>query len=312
MLNIQHLKYAVEVAKTGSISKAAENLYMNQPHLSTAIRSLEYDMGITIFNRTSKGVVPTAKGEEFLEQARSILAQIEEVENAYKPGLEKDRKFSVSVPMACYISQAFVEFVRALPDDGPVKLDYRETTSTQAIEDVSQGVNNLAIIRYQTDYEEFFAQYLKEKNLRSELVWENEYQLVMSKSSPLASKEVITEADLEGMIEITHGNPMVPHYKSIPAAKADAKTKKVGREISVYERVSQFELLQNVPGTYMWCSPTPEDVLLLNNLSERKCPSVENNRFKDVFIRRRGYKLSTDEKLFCEKIKEMVKKLSEN
>lgn len=310
MLNIQYLKYAVEVAKTGSISKAAENLYMNQPHLSTAIRNLEYDMGITIFNRTTKGVVPTAKGEEFLDQARSILAQIEEVENAYKPGLEKDRKFSVSVPMACYISQAFVEFVKALPEDGPIKLDYRETISTQAIENVSQGIDNLGIIRYQTDYEEYFDQYLKEKNLRSELLWENEYLLVMSESSPLASKEDITEADLEGLTEITHGNPMLPHYKSMPPAKFD-KSKKPHREISVYERVSQFELLQNLPDTYMWCSPTPEDVLVQNKLYECRCPSVENNRFKDVFIRRRGYKLTADEKLFCEKVKEMVKKLSE-
>ena len=85
MNNIQHLRYAVEVEKTGSISRAAENLFMGQPHLSKAIRELEEDMNITIFNRTSKGVVPTPQGAQFLEYARNILMQIDELESLYKP-----------------------------------------------------------------------------------------------------------------------------------------------------------------------------------------------------------------------------------
>ena len=55
-MNILHLKYAVEVAKTRSISKAAENLYMGQPNLSRAIKELEESLGITIFRRTTKGI----------------------------------------------------------------------------------------------------------------------------------------------------------------------------------------------------------------------------------------------------------------
>ena len=79
MNNILHLKYAVEIEKTGSITKAAENLYMGQPNLSRAIRELEESLGITIFMRSSRGVVPTEQGREFLNYARNILAQIEEM-----------------------------------------------------------------------------------------------------------------------------------------------------------------------------------------------------------------------------------------
>ena len=61
MMNLLHLKYVIEVAKAGSISKAANNLYMNQPHLSKTIKDLEENMQIIIFERTSKGVVPTKK-----------------------------------------------------------------------------------------------------------------------------------------------------------------------------------------------------------------------------------------------------------
>ena len=79
-MNILHLKYAVEIAKTGSLNKAAENLYMGQPNLSRAIRELETSLGITIFERTSRGMIVTADGEEFLQYARRILAQIDEME----------------------------------------------------------------------------------------------------------------------------------------------------------------------------------------------------------------------------------------
>ena len=79
-MNILHLKYAVEIAKTGSLNKAAENLYMGQPNLSRAIKELESSLGITIFDRSAKGMVATAEGEEFLQYARKILAQIDAVE----------------------------------------------------------------------------------------------------------------------------------------------------------------------------------------------------------------------------------------
>lgn len=72
-MNLLHVKYAVEVEKTCSINKAAENLFMAQPNLSRAIKELEESLGITIFKRTSKGMLVTAKGEEFLDYAKQLL-----------------------------------------------------------------------------------------------------------------------------------------------------------------------------------------------------------------------------------------------
>ena len=85
-MNIQHLKYAVEVAKTGSISKAAETLYINQPNLSRAIRELEGSLGITLFERSAKGMTSTREGREFLRNAEKVLAELDEIENYYKKG----------------------------------------------------------------------------------------------------------------------------------------------------------------------------------------------------------------------------------
>ena len=72
-MNTLHFKYAVEVEQTRSITQAAENLYMAQPNLSKAIRELEENLGFTVFERTSRGVVPTRRGVEFLKLARGVL-----------------------------------------------------------------------------------------------------------------------------------------------------------------------------------------------------------------------------------------------
>ena len=77
MNNILHLKYALEIAKTHSISKAAENLYMGQPNLSRAIKELEDSIGAVIFERSAKGIIVTEDGEKFLQYARRILAQVD-------------------------------------------------------------------------------------------------------------------------------------------------------------------------------------------------------------------------------------------
>ena len=159
-MKIEHLKYALEVEKTGLISKAAENLYLSQPYLSKAIRELEENIGIVIFNRTPKGVVPTKDGAEFLVYAKNIVSQIEEVENIYKQRDADSHRFDICVPMACYVSQAFIEFISEIRDSKSIDITYHETNSLVAINSVSNNENNIAIIRYQTIYEKYFLQFL--------------------------------------------------------------------------------------------------------------------------------------------------------
>ena len=85
-LNLLHMKYAVEVARLGSLNKAAESLLTAQPNISRSIKELEADLGISIFSRSAKGMVLTPAGEEFINYAQSILKQIDDVEALYKQG----------------------------------------------------------------------------------------------------------------------------------------------------------------------------------------------------------------------------------
>lgn len=294
-MNILHIKYAVEVAKAGSLNKAAEKLLTAAPNVSRAIKDLESDIGITIFERTAKGMELTPDGEEFINYAKGILNQIEEVEAFYKSGSAKKQKFSISVPRACYISEAFAQFSKSLTKDS-AEIFYKETNSQRTIRNILENGYKLGIIRYAENYDRYFKAMLEEKGLCYELVTEFSYSLIMSAENPLANKETVTFDDLTDYIEIAHADPYVP---SMPLSKVvkEELPDNINRRIFIFERASQFDLLSNNPETFMWVSPAPEKLLNRYGLVQKKC--VDNKKiYKDVLIYKNGYKLSSLDREF--------------
>ena len=160
-MNVIHMKYAVEVAKAGSINKASEVLHVAQPNLSRSIKELEADLGITIFSRTSKGMTLTPKGEEFMGYAQNILRQLDEVEMMYKSELPAKQIFSVSVPRASYIADAFAKFSNCI-GEGSAEIYYQETNSNRAIINILEHNYNLGIIRYASHFDNYFKTLLDE------------------------------------------------------------------------------------------------------------------------------------------------------
>lgn len=306
MNNLLHLKYAVEVEKTGSISKAAHNLYLNQPQVSKAIRELETSIGITIFDRTPMGVYPTKKGAEFLSYAKNILAQLEAMESLSRPESKKGQILSVSVPRASYVSSAFTSFLNDLDKDSGMNIDYRETHSVRAMKSVSEGSNDLGIIRCQMRFEGYFLTALQKYALKHEDIFEFEYLLLMSKDHPLAKQKEVNYKDLLDFTEVAHGDISVP---SLPSINLPDKPRAFKNRIAIYERASQLEILNRIPYTYMWVSPMPKDVLDKFELVEKKC-SVPKNKYKDMFIYREGYVFSDYDKIFMEKVRESISKVS--
>ncbi len=299
-MNILHLKYAVEVAKTGSLNKAAENLFMAQPNLSRAIKELESSLGITIFSRSPKGMVATDDGEEFLHYARKILSQIDEVEAIYKSNAPQKQMFSISVPRATYICEAFSEFSKKIDNTLPAELFYKETNAMRAIKNITDANYKLGILRYAENYDKYFKTMLEEKGLGYEIVAEFSYKIIMSKSHPLAAKSEISLGDLRPYTEIAHADPFVP---SLPmsAVRREELPNDCERRIYVFERASQFELLQNNTETFMWVSPISGEMLDRYSLVQKKC--TETGRvYKDVLIYRKDYKLTALDKLFINEL----------
>lgn len=305
-MNLLHFKYAVEIAKTKSISQAAENLYMGQPNLSRAIKELEEKLGITIFSRTSKGITVTPEGEEFLQYAKKIIAQVDEVEQIYKYGRTKKQQFSVCVPRASYISYAFAEFAKHIKTDNAADIFYKETNSMRTIRNVVREEYNLGIIRYQSAFDKYFKTMFTEKKLVSETITEFSYMLLMSEKHPLADKENISFEDLEAYIEITHGDPYVPSLPFTDVKKAEFSDD-IDKHIFVFERASQFVLLEKVPTTFMWTSPIPEELYSKYGLVQRSC-SANTKVYKDVMIYRKGYKLTELDNQFISDVCEAKRK----
>lgn len=295
-MNILHLKYAVEIEKSNSISRAAEKLFMAQPNLSRAIKELEDSLGITIFNRTPKGITVTPDGEEFLQYARRIIDQVDRVEEIYKNGRKPKQEFSVCVPRAGYIALAFSDFAKRISTDLPASIYYNETDSISAINNVMNEDCNLAIVRYQAIFDRYYRSMFTEKKLNCEVIADFSYILIMSEQHPLAEKENIRLEDLSDYIEICHADPYVPSLPAVEAKKSEL-SEFVDKRIFVYERASQFELLEKLPSSFMWLSPMPEDTLKQHHLVVKKCS--ENVRtYKDVLIYRKNYKLSELDKAF--------------
>ena len=289
-INILHLKYAVEVEKTGCISKAAKNLLMGQPNLSRAIKELEESLGVTLFKRTSKGISLTLQGEEFMQHAKKILSQIDEVEAIYKGGKSDRQTFSISVPRASYISCAFTDFANTIDLEKQVELLYNETNSMCAINNILESDYNLAIIRYQKGFEQYFKKFLNEKYLRADVILEFSYLAVMSKQNPLANKMDLKLSDLSKCIEIAYADPNVPNMLITDTKKTEL-SECGDKHIFVFERGSQFDLLSNVTDTFMWVSPIPQRLLDQYGLVQKQ--SISNTeKYKDVLVYRKGYRFS--------------------
>ena len=304
-MNLLHMKYALEVAKSGSINKAAEVLMVAAPNVSRSIKELETDFGITIFERTQNGTKLTPEGEEFINYAKGVLRQIDEIERFYKTGAPKKQKFSISVPRACYISEAFALFSKSLSKEA-AEIFYKETNSQRTIHNMTEHDYKLGIIRYAENYDKYFKSMLEEKGFQYELVTEFTYSLIMSADNPLAKKEVITFDDLTDYIEIAHADPYVP---SMPLSKVvkEELPDNIDRRIFIFERASQFDLLSLNPETFMWVSPAPQSLLERYNLVLKKC--ADNKKvYKDVLIYKNGYKLSKLDRQFITELCESKRK----
>lgn len=309
-MNMLHIKYAVEIAKCGSINKAAERLLTGQPNLSRAVKELETSLGIKIFERSAKGMTLTPEGEMFMGYAKSILKQVDALEEIFKNGVSVKQRFSISVPRASYISEALVKFSESLGSSEDWEILYKETNSLRAIDNILRDEYNLGIIRYADIYDKYYKSMLEEKKLDCELVAEFKHILVMSHNSPLAYKENITPDDLSGYIEIAHADPYVPSLPQSEVKKSEL-TDNVHRRIFVFERGSQLALLSSNPKTFMLVSPVPTALLERYRLVQRPC-NDGSHIYKDMLIRRKDYTLSQTDKLFIGQLIQTKRETFEN
>ncbi|MDR1030871.1 MAG: LysR family transcriptional regulator [Treponema sp.] len=299
-MNTLYFKYALEIERTRSITKAADNLYMAQPNLSKAIKELEDTVKFPIFERSSRGVMPTRQGLEFLSHARTILEQLEKIEAIPEGDTTQRQYFTVSIPRGSYIAAGFTQFVTELDFQKEINIKVQETNSMETITGLVENRFRLGIIRYQRMYENYFLDYLADKGLGHEQIWEFEYVVLMSKDHALAGADEVLYSELNQFIEIVHGDTSVPYLGALETQRAKGSFP-LRKRIYLYERCNQFDLLSTLPLTYMWVSPIPDKLLDRYQLVQRRCV-LANNQFKDALIYHQGYTFSVLDKQFIDKI----------
>ena len=296
-MNILHLKYAVEVAKTKSISKAAQNLYLGQPNLSRAIKELETSLGIDIFVRTMRGIVVTPDGEKFLEYARRIVAQIDELENIYDNGKIRKR-FSLYVTKGTCYEDALIRLINSIPREGAVDIVFKEGTNDEVIDAVHSQEVNLGIIKVRTSQADRYYTQLGDKELdyRSMAHYDS-CKLLMKKTHSLAQRKIISLEELQAYPEIICENT--------DRLRKDFATVNLGRytnnRIYVPSMSVAFEMLESVTGSYMFAGLPNEDILQQKGLVVRDSEMITfeaTMEYEDILIWRTGYNLTDIDKRF--------------
>lgn len=244
-MTLQQLKYAVTVAECGTISAAAEKLFISQPSLTTAIRELESEMGVTIFSRTNRGVIVSREGEEFLGYARQILAQAQLLQERFSGREQGEKRFAVSSQHFNFTVLAFSRFVQNFR--GPrYSFHFRETTTYEVLEDVSQLRSEVGILALNEDNERFLRRMFGKLGLEFTELKRVQAELFVSAEHPLAGRRFVTVEDVSPYPCITfeqgeHNGQFF--FEGLSAVAAQSH-----KTICVRERATEYQLLRALNG----------------------------------------------------------------
>ena len=234
-MTLQQLKYVITVAETGTITEAANRLYVSQPSLTNAIHELEKEMNIVIFNRTNKGITLSKEGHDFLGYARQVLEQAAILEDKYK-----GNPFAVN---------AFVDLIKQY---GQEEYDFslRETQTYEIIEDVARLRSEIGILFLNDFNEAVLSKLLKSHDLEFHQLFVASPHVFISRKHPLAGNSIITNEELEEYPYLSFEQGEHNSFYFSEEIFSDFERRK---NIRVRDRATLFNLLIGLNG-YTVCS----------------------------------------------------------
>lgn len=195
-MTIQQLNYVITISEKGSLNKAAEVLYVTQPSLTSAVRELERELGITLFNRGGKGVTLTNDGAEFIQYARQVVNQYDRLLEKYGKGGNLRKKFGISCQHYSFAVKSFVEMVKQFDTD-EYEFAIRESKTRDVIEDVATGKSEVGIL-YLSDFNrKAIGKFLKSNQLEFHPLINCEPYVYLWKGHPLAKQKSIRLEELQ-------------------------------------------------------------------------------------------------------------------
>ena len=244
------------VAETGTITEAANRLYISQPSLTNAIHELEKEMNITIFNRSNKGISLSKEGDDFLGYARQVLEQAAILEDKYKGRYGGKKQFCVSTQHYSFAVNAFVDLIK---EYGQEEYDFslRETQTYEIIEDVAKMRSEIGILFLNDFNEKVIRKILKSHDLEFHFLFVAAPHIFISRDHPLAAKQMITNEELESYpyLSFEQGEHNSFYFSEEIFSISERK-----KNIRVRDRATLFNLLIGLNG-YTVCSGVIDEKL---------------------------------------------------
>ena len=243
-MTLQQLKYVTTIANIGSISEAAKRLFVSQPSLTKAIKELEKEMGITIFDRTNKGITVSKEGERFLGYARQVLEQAALLEEQYKSQSGGKKQFSVSTQHYSFAVNAFVELLKGAEID-QYDVSLRETQTYEIIDDVAHMKSEIGLLYYNDFNRPVLEKLIHTNELTFTELFTAHPHIFIGKTHPLAHKEVVSMDELEEYPYISFEQA---DHNSFYFSEEIFSTVVRPKHIRVRDRASLFSLLLGLDG----------------------------------------------------------------
>ena len=294
-MNITELRYLVAIMKWGSVSAAEKQMYAAQPNVSKALKNLEEEYGIRMFERSSTGMIPTEQGRHFIEQAQRVLQEVDRLDADARRRQGECAELRVALPHATYASYAAVDFLQQAAGSEQLRVHIREAGSMEGLDFVLRRGYHLALLRYAEEDEDYYSRYCARRGLHREQIMEFEYRLLVNRDSPLARHEVRDLAELNRYTEVLHDDFQLPGEEGSSLRWQVNEN----RRVHVYERCSQFSILQQLLSAYMWASPMPQRALDQFHLVLKKCPA-QRQVMRDVLVYPDHGALRSEEQAFID------------
>ncbi len=294
-MTLQQLRYVDQVATVGSISEAARKLFVSQPTLTEAVRTLEEELRIAIFNRSAKGVTVTREGEEFLASARQILDDAGRIQEKYTGKAVRRPQFAVSCQHYAFAVEAFMEVVKACTAKS-YDFTLRETVTSEIIDDVARNRSEIGILYLSRRNERALMKILKKEDLSFEELLTAKPHVFIGKNHPLAKKKSISPGELDDYPYLSYeqGVENALYFAEEVMPAIDRK-----KNIRVRDRATMTKLMLGLNGYTV--SSGARSKMYANDIVA--VPLKLDDFIRIGLVRRSGISLSTAGEIFVNNIR---------
>lgn len=299
-MRIQQLEYLERIVEAGSINEAAKRLFLTQPSLSNAVKELENEMGIQIFQRSSGGISLTAEGREFMTYSKQILDQVNLMNERYKNGQQRKQSFSVSAQHYAFVVHAFVELIKSV-NANEYQFTLRETETQNIFNDLAQFKSELGILYTNGFNQKIMQRLFKENNLVFTPLFVAKPHIFVSRYNPLTSKSSVDLSDLEDFPYLSYEQGEVNSFYFSEEILSTLSHKKT---IKVSDRATIFNLMVGLNGY------TISSGIISSKLNDDKIVAIPLNVDDDItmgWLKHRQVELSPLAERYLTMLKEHIK-----